>query len=90
MAIDAKRQQTLKRVSDISDDGLLDTINKIIDDYQLAGANLERLAKPMRKTLDIEQLKTEQNYQGFNRSTTDRLIEEINLQEPLEELLAMI
>ena len=65
MAINTKRQQILEKVSDISDDGLLDTINKIIDDYQLAGANLERLVKPTRKTLDIEQLKTEQNYQGL-------------------------
>ena len=44
----------------------------------------------MRETLDIEQLKIEQGYRGFNQSRTDQLIEQINLQEPLEELLAMI
>ncbi|MGB3849511.1 MAG: hypothetical protein WA958_06050 [Tunicatimonas sp.] len=90
MAIETKRRQILERVSDISDSELLDTIGSIIDNYQPTDTDLERLSKPMRETLDVEQLKIEQGYRGFNQSRTDRLIKEINLQEPLEELLAMI
>ena len=90
MAIETKRRQILERVSDISDSELLDTISEMIENYQPTDTDLKRLVKPTRKTLDIEQLKIEQNYQGFDQTRTGKLIEEINLQEPLEELLAMI
>ena len=42
------------------------------------------------ENLDIEQLKKEQNYRGFDKKEVDRLIKEINIQEPIEELLEMI
>jgi len=44
----------------------------------------------MRDSISIETMKTEQNYQGFNRKTFDALADELNIQEPVEKLLAML
>ncbi len=46
--------------------------------------------KPLRKTLTLEALLSEQNFKGFDRQAMDKLIAEINVQEPIEELLAML
>lgn len=43
----------------------------------------------LNQTFDIEQLAKEQNY-GIDPEKMDRLIEEMNIQEPLEDLLKMI
>ena len=51
---------------------------------------LRKLTKPRRKKLDIEQLKHEQNFTQFNRARFDQLIKELDIQEPIEQLLQMI
>lgn len=51
---------------------------------------LKKLAKPMRKKLDLEELKREQNWKPINREEFDRLVKEIDIQEPLEQLIADI
>lgn len=50
---------------------------------------LSRLSVSIAPKLDLEAIKKKQNYQGFNRVEFDRLISEMNIQEPIEELLAM-
>ena len=44
----------------------------------------------MRKTISVKELKEEQNYQGFDRKEFDRLVGELDIQEPIEGLLAML
>ena len=53
-------------------------------------AVLIKLTKPRRKTLDIEQLKKEQQFTEFNRPRFDQLIKELDIKEPIEQLLQMI
>ena len=50
----------------------------------------EEIFKPIRKNITIEEMKREQKYTGFDRDEFDKLIKEINIQEPLSELLNMI
>ena len=90
ITIETKKQEVINKLTNIADQDLLDRIDRLIDDFQAEDTGLGNLAKPMRDTLDIEQLKIEQNYQGFDSTKTDQLIKEIDLQEPLEELLDMI
>ena len=51
------------------------------------GDILSQVNKPRRKTLDIEVLKQEQNFTQFNRTRFDQLVKELNIQEPIEQLL---
>ncbi|MBK8568263.1 MAG: hypothetical protein IPN76_34395 [Saprospiraceae bacterium] len=48
------------------------------------------IIKPLRKDLTLHQLLEEQHFKGFDRKELDKLAKEINIQEPIEELLAML
>jgi hypothetical protein len=49
------------------------------------------LAKPIRKTFDKEAMMREQGWTGkHDKEGMDRLIKEMDIQEPIEELLAML
>jgi hypothetical protein len=51
---------------------------------------IKRLHKPPTLKLDVEALKKKQNFTQFNRARFDQLIQELNIQEPIEQLLKMI
>ena len=51
---------------------------------------LEQLAKSIRPYFDLEEMKREQGYQLINKVELEELIKELDIQEPLEELLAML
>ena len=51
---------------------------------------LEQLAKPIRPYFDLEEMKREQGYQPINKAELKELIKELDIQEPLEDLLAML
>jgi hypothetical protein len=50
--------------------------------------HLQGLVKPLSKVL--EEIKTEQDYKGVNRKRWDSLIEELDIQESMEELIAQL
>ena len=51
---------------------------------------LKKLAKPMLKKLDIDELVKEQGFEGVDRKMFNALITKLDVKEPIEELLAMI
>jgi hypothetical protein len=51
---------------------------------------LEQLAKPIRPYFDLEEMKREQGYQPINKAELEELIKELDIQEPLEDLLAIL
>ncbi|MEM9888581.1 MAG: hypothetical protein AAF849_21980 [Bacteroidota bacterium] len=46
--------------------------------------------KPIRKGVTLEQIMREQNYKPIDREEFFRKAEELNIEEPLEDLLAML
>jgi hypothetical protein len=48
------------------------------------------LSKPMRPTLDLEELAREQNYRGGDQKRFDRLAAKLNITEPVENLIAQL
>ena len=51
---------------------------------------LQRLAKPMRKTLSIEQLKKEQHFKQINKKAFFKKLDALEIKEPIEDLIGMI
>ena len=51
---------------------------------------LEKLAKPMKKTIDIEELKREQNWKPTTQEEIDALIEDFDWQIPEDEFLELL
>jgi hypothetical protein len=48
------------------------------------------IVKPLRKKLSIADLKKEQGYKGVNPTRLNRLIDDLEIQEPIETLLAQL
>jgi hypothetical protein len=83
------------RITKIDKEESLRQIEKVIDLVEHSPNKkqselLKKLAKPMRKKLDLKELKREQNWKPINRKEFDRLVMELDIQEPLEQLLADI
>jgi len=73
-----------------------DMLNKFEDeaiklkDNDNGKPNITDAIKPVRKNLSLEQLKKEQNYQPISYETFRQLADKIEIEEPIEELLALL
>ena len=57
----------------------------------LSPIEMKLLAKPMRKKFDPEEMKREQGWTGkHDKEGIMRLIKEMDVQEPIEEMLALL
>ena len=53
-------------------------------------AGLRKYQKPTRKKTDLEAIKIERGFKAHDKEEIFRLIREINIQEPIELLLAQL
>lgn len=90
MTVETKKYKLIEKITSLQDEEVLNKLELLLDEYSKGNLILMEIVKPIRENLDVEQLKKEQNYQGFDKEEVDRLIKEIDLQEPIEELLKMI
>ncbi len=90
MTVDAKKYKLIEKITELQDEEVLNKLDFVLSEYSKGNLILMEIVKPVRDEFDIERLKKEQNYQGFDKEEVDRLIEEIDIQEPIEELLKMI
>ena len=84
------KQHILQEIDEITDDSLLLDLDRLIQQWKAENAMLLKMVKPRAKTLDIETLKKEQGFTQFDKVKFKTLIKELDIQEPIEELVAMI
>jgi methyltransferase-like protein len=82
--------QLIHQIMNIQNIYFLEKLAKILPSEQEEGDILQKLSRPMPKTIDIEQLKKEQNFTSFNRLKMNELRAEINLKEPIDSLIEML
>lgn len=93
--LDSIKMNLIVEITHLDDEKSLRRIAEVIGEEKKRPTEkqletLEKLAKPMRKKLDLEELKREQNWKPIDRKEFDRLVKELDIQEPLEQLLADI
>ena len=93
MNIEIKKYKIIQLIMSVADEQLIDQINSEV--RQLIDTPTEETSTikyntGIREELDLEKIKKEQNYQGIDAKKMYRLIEEADIQEPIEELLKMI
>jgi hypothetical protein len=93
--LDSLKINLIVEITNLDDETILYQIAKIIDKEKKQPTErqlelLKKLSKPMRKKTDINEIKKEQNWKGIDREKFDRLVKELNIQEPLEQLIADI
>ena len=54
------------------------------------GLDLAHFARPIRETITIEELMQEQQFTVFDREGFDQIVKNMDIQEPIEELLAQL
>jgi hypothetical protein len=52
--------------------------------------DLAHFARPIRKNITIEELMQEQHSTPIDKATMDAIVKRMNIQEPIEELLAQL
>ena len=80
----------IRQIMEMDDSAQLTLVEQAIKQIGVQNDLLGKLARPMRKKLDIEQLKKEQNYQPIDKQAFFQKIDQLQIEESIEELLAMI
>lgn len=87
--LDSRKYKIITQITDIQDEDEILELERYIE--QLSQKRLlDELTKPMKKSISIEALIVEQNYEGVDKDKFENLIEELDIQEPIEDLLKML
>jgi len=90
MSEEALKLNLINKILSLNNISLLKKVEETLDEISEDDLILQKLNKPMRKKLDIEVLKKEQNYKPINKEAFFKKMDDLNIEEPIEELLAMI
>ena len=86
-----KRMGLIELIMEVSDDDLLDAIKQdVLQLIQKAEKkpNPFDAVKPIRENVSLEQLMEEQNYKPIDYATFRNLAKKVELDDPIDELLA--
>ena len=92
-SIQLKRMSIIELVMKVSDEALLEAIRQgAVDTIEQAESkpkpNPFDAVKPMRENISLEELMEEQNYKPIDFKSFRTLAKEIELDDPIDELLA--
>ena len=86
--IDSKKVRLVNKITSVQDEALLDLLEKIFDSTPVTNATLwAKVVKPIRQRQTIEDMVREQKFEKFDRAGFDKIIEELDIQDPEGELL---
>ena len=89
MTIEALKYEIFTKIANIQDEGLLQKVKDMLESISKENDLLQRVIKPIREKVTVKDLIKEQNYKGFDRVGFDKLIAQLDIQHPIEELLAI-
>ena len=90
MTLEAKKLDLINKITLVESEDLISELQTLLSQLQDKELLLKKLSVPIIKKSDLDEIILKQNYAGFNRKEFDKLIKEINIQEPVEELIKMI
>jgi hypothetical protein len=89
MSLHSKKLHLIHQILQINDVKLIDDLTAYVK-----GKNqnqiLSQITTPIHPHFDLETMKQAQGHQPINKAEFDELIKELDIQEPLEDLLAML
>jgi len=84
--IDERKKRLIQEILQLKNEDAITKMEEQLKDIQANNLLLTNI-KPIRKTVSIEMLKKEQNYKPIQKDEFFKLVEELNIEEPIEELL---
>lgn len=92
--LEAKKMRLIARIIESKDESEVDALAAALRQFRTKRPRKtvveEQIFRPMRKSISVEQLAREQGFKGIDRAAFDKLVADINLQEPVEMLLAQL
>lgn len=85
MSLHSKKLYLIHQILQINDEALIDELITLVKNKTPFP-----IATAIQPHFDLEAIKQKQGYQPFNRAEFDQLVKELNIQEPLKDLLAML
>lgn len=85
MPLNSKKLHLIRQILQINDEAFIDELT-----VQIKSKVLQQITKPIHPHFDLEAIKQKQGYVPINKAEFDQLIKELDIQEPLEDLLAML
>jgi hypothetical protein len=89
MTIEALKYELLAKIVNIQSETDLKRVKEMLDSLSKDNDLLYRMVKPVREKITVEDMIKEQNYVGFDRKAFDKLVTEMDVTDPIEELLAL-
>ncbi len=90
MTVQSRKYKLLQRIEAVEDESMIHHLEDVLDQLLAEGKTLAALNTPMREHLDIDELIREQNYKHPTKEELDKIMQEADIQEPIEVLLNMI
>ena len=87
---ETRKYHLIAEIMRVTDEQTLSKFETLLREYHQAFSTIEYLVTPARPTTDVDQLVKEQRYTEVDSATLDRLIDEVGVEEPIEDLLAML
>lgn len=85
-----RKLELIKEVSEIRDEKDLSQLEETLRVIHERQERIQKFSKPIHKKTDPDAIKRQRNFKGHDKEEMFRLIREIDVQEPIEELLAML
>jgi len=87
--LETRKFDIISQISEMKNENLVYDIENYINNLIFQLNNSDIFAK-QRKNLKIEDLIKEQNYKGVNKEKFEKLVSELDINEPISELLKLI
>jgi len=84
-----RKYKLIEEITDINNEGVLIELEEYLVKLR-AKRDWHDIVKPIREEISIEELKKEQGYKPISKEEFDKLVEELDIEEPIEELLSML
>ncbi len=89
MTIETLKYEILAKIVSIQNEAVLQQVKELLESVSKENALFYRVVKPIKEKITVEDLIREQNYKGFDRLAFDKLVIELDVQDPIEELLSL-
>jgi len=87
--IDSKKYKLIEEITGITSESEIEEIQRYVKLLRLKSKHGD-IFNGIRESVSIEEMKKEQNYQPMSKEEFYRLVDEINITEPLDDLLKML
>ncbi len=88
--LDKRKYKLIQKIINIDDEISIAKIEDQIEAMQKEDNIWQAAIKPMRKTITLAEMKVEQNYIPIDEATFFELAKQVEVEESIEELLAML